>query len=66
MARTAAPPRRQRSRVVDALLLVPALAVGVLLLAVFVADRTGASLSEVLEPGSVVDLVPAAFSAETP
>jgi hypothetical protein len=66
MASSAAPRRRRRSRVVDGLLLVPAFAVGVLLLAVFVADRTGASLSEVLEPGSVVDLVPAAFSSETP
>ena len=55
---------RRRSRIVDLLLLLPALGVGVLLLAVFVADRTGASLAELLQPGAVTELVPAAFTSD--
>jgi hypothetical protein len=50
----------------DLLLLVPACLAGVLLLAVCVADRTGASLSDVLQPASMGDLVPAALSTDTP
>jgi hypothetical protein len=56
--------RRSRLRVRDLLLLVPAVLAGVLLLAVCVADRTGTSLSDVLQPTSVGDLVPAALSTD--
>jgi hypothetical protein len=66
MARAASSRRRSRLRVRDLLLLVPAFMAGVLLLAVCVADRTGASLSDVLQPASVGDLVPAALSTDTP
>jgi hypothetical protein len=55
---------RRRSRIVDLLLLLPALGVGVLLLAVFVADRTGASLADLLQPDAVTELVPAAFTSD--
>jgi len=46
-------------------MLVPAVALGVLLLAVHQADRTGSPLSQVLSPSSLASLVPAAFENHT-
>ena len=66
MASAASTRRRSRLRFRDLLLLVPACLAGVLLLAVCVADRTGTSISDVLQPASVGDLVPASLSSPNP
>lgn len=66
MARATSTRRRSRLRVRDLLLLVPAVMAGVMLLAVCVADRTGVSIQDVLQPASVGELVPAALSSTNP
>jgi hypothetical protein len=58
--------RRRGSRVMHGLLMLPALAVGVLLLAVFVADHNGASLGELFSGDVDVDLTPASWSGDAP
>lgn len=66
MAQATAWRSRSRLRFRDALLVVPAFLAGVLLLAVCVADRTGAPIGDVLQPRSVSDLVPAGLTTDNP
>lgn len=58
--------RQGRLRALDLLLLVPAIGVGLLLLAVSVSARTGEPVTDLLSPGTVKDLVPIALGTETP
>lgn len=61
--------RRERGRglrVLDVALLVPAIALGVVLLAVHQADRTGSPVSEMFSPSALASLVPGAAEAGGP
>lgn len=58
--------RRRGARALHALLMLPALALGVLLLAVFIADHNGTSVIEVFGGDSTLDVTPVSLPDDTP
>jgi hypothetical protein len=66
MAHAPSAGRGGRLRAVDLLLLVPAIGVGLLLLAVSVSARTGEPVTDLLRPTTVKNLVPIALGTDAP